>query len=100
MELLLLFFAIITPTWKTPFRGRVISLRSAMQNMTQTDNIRSHGRCMKFYAAWPYQIIRFIHILIILIRLAAYPGLILGMHPANERRRYKVTPSLIGWAKT
>ena len=25
-------------------------------------------------------------------------GLILG--PANERRRYKVTPSLIGWAQT
>ena len=23
-------------------------------------------------------------------------GLILGLHPANERRRYKVTPSLIG----
>ena len=27
-------------------------------------------------------------------------GLILGLHPANERRRYKVTPSLIGWAQT
>ena len=29
-----------------------------------------------------------------------YSGLILGLHPANERRRYKVTPSLIGWAQT
>ena len=29
-----------------------------------------------------------------------YPGLILGLCPANERRRYKVTPSLIGWAQT
>ena len=35
-----------------------------------------------------------------------YPGiiwntrLILGLHPANERRCYKVTPSLIGWAQT
>ena len=28
------------------------------------------------------------------------PGLILGLHPANERRRYKVTPPLIGWAQT
>ena len=28
------------------------------------------------------------------------PRLILGLHPANERRRYKVTPSLIGWAQT
>ena len=27
-------------------------------------------------------------------------GLILGLHPANERRCYKVTPSLIGWAQT
>ena len=26
--------------------------------------------------------------------------LILGLHTANERRRYKVTPSLISWAKT
>ena len=26
--------------------------------------------------------------------------LILGLYPANERRRYKVTPSLIGWAQT
>ena len=27
-------------------------------------------------------------------------GLILGLHPANERRRYKVTASLIGWIQT
>ena len=27
-------------------------------------------------------------------------GLVLGLRPANERRRYKVTPSLIGWAQT
>ena len=27
-------------------------------------------------------------------------GVILGLHPVNERCRYKVTPSLIGWAKT
>ena len=27
-------------------------------------------------------------------------GLILGLHPANESRRYKVTPSLAGWAQT
>ena len=28
------------------------------------------------------------------------PGLILGLRPANERRRYNVTTSLTGWAKT
>ena len=27
-------------------------------------------------------------------------GLILGSRPANERRRYFVTTSLIGWAQT
>ena len=27
-------------------------------------------------------------------------GLILGLHTTNERRRYKVTPSLAGWAQT
>ena len=27
-------------------------------------------------------------------------GLILGLRPANERRRYFVTTSLIGWAQT
>ena len=29
-----------------------------------------------------------------------HSGRILGLHPANERRRYKVTPSLIGWVQT
>ena len=28
------------------------------------------------------------------------PVLILGLRPANERRRYFVTTSLIGWAQT
>ena len=28
------------------------------------------------------------------------PGLLLGLRPANESRRYKVTPSLTGWAQT
>ena len=27
-------------------------------------------------------------------------GLILGLRPASERRRYKVTPSLTGWTQT
>ena len=29
-----------------------------------------------------------------------YSGLILGLRPANERRRCKVSPSLIGWAQS
>ena len=32
--------------------------------------------------------------------LPSFTGLNLGLRPANERRRYKVTPSLIGWAQT
>ena len=31
---------------------------------------------------------------------ALHAGLILGLRSANERRRYKVTPSLIAWAQT
>ena len=29
-----------------------------------------------------------------------YSGLTLGFSPANERRRNKITPSVIGWAQT
>ena len=32
-------------------------------------------------------------------KLSWHHGLILGLHPANERRRYFVTTSLIGWAQ-
>ena len=28
-----------------------------------------------------------------------FPGLIIGLRPANERRRYFVTMSLIGWVQ-
>ena len=31
---------------------------------------------------------------------AEHAGLIVGLRPANERHRYKVTPSLIGWVQT
>ena len=34
-----------------------------------------------------------------LIQGSSITGLILGLHPANERRRYFVTTSLIGWAQ-
>ena len=33
-------------------------------------------------------------------KLEALSRLILGLRPANEGRRYKVMPSLIGWAQT
>ena len=34
------------------------------------------------------------------VALVLRAGLILGLCPVNERRRYKATPSLIGWAQT
>ena len=33
-------------------------------------------------------------------RISTWTGLILGLRPANERCRYKVTSSLIGWPQT
>ena len=33
-------------------------------------------------------------------RILLYAGQILGLHPANDRRRYRVTPSLIGRTQT
>ena len=33
------------------------------------------------------------------VNIECYSELILDLRPANERRRYKVTSSLIGWAQ-
>ena len=40
------------------------------------------------------------HSIAMIVEVLTIPGLLLGLLPANERRRYKVTPSLIGWAQT
>ena len=34
------------------------------------------------------------------MKMIPYTKPILGLHPANERRRYFVTTSLIGWGQT
>ena len=45
--------------------------------------------------------IRFLsHSVIVYVSQQTHSGLILGLPPTNEGRRYKVTPSLIGWAQT
>ena len=36
----------------------------------------------------------------VMVLTVLHTGLTLDLHPANERRRYIVTPSLIGWAQT
>ena len=51
-----------------------------------------HIKCIEYlvveYGKWP------------LTNARMLAGLILGLRPANERRRYFVTTSLIGWAQT
>ena len=51
---------------------------------------------------WSYDILResmhLCHTLCI-TRTDTHAGLILSLHPTNERRRYTVTPYLIGWAQ-
>ena len=47
---------------------------------------------MSQYGVTRYQLINGIYY--------TYTGLILSLHPANERRRYKVMASFIGWAQT
>ena len=47
------------------------------------------------YAYFPYYPLQNIY----MYHYGHITRLILGLHPANQRRRYKVTPSLIGWAQ-
>ena len=35
-----------------------------------------------------------------IVDVITYPGLNIALRSANERRRYKVTPSPIGWTQT
>ena len=48
----------------------------------------------RFYYYMPNHLATWLHLLAVIIK-----GLILGLCPANERRRYFVTTSLIGWAQ-
>ena len=57
------------------------------------------------YLVWPNM--TFYHLLLFNLYIKGFvfshitnAGLILGLRPANERRRYTITPSLIGWAQT
>ena len=43
--------------------------------------------------------LRVVHFTAFLAIVWSVAGLILGLHPANEGRRYFVTTSLIGWGK-
>ena len=39
------------------------------------------------------------HCIITVLEKVGHSGLVLGLRPANERQRYFVTPSLIGWVQ-
>ena len=57
-------------------------------------------RCIKSWDVLHVPNYRYDHVIILMkfSPLAAVkPGISLGLHPANERRRYIVTMSLIGW---
>ena len=55
----------------------------------------SYGFYLDFNVLWVTQ-----QFYLMLKEILQYIGLILGLCLANERRRYKVTASLIGWAQT
>ena len=49
---------------------------------------------------WPFCLSLNVLTFQVAVHIYVRAGLILGLYPANERRRYEVTPSLIGWAQT
>ena len=63
----------------------------------------SSAKCRKFYLSLnvlPYENIHMCHLFQSAEKSEDLSRLILVLHPANERRHYKVTQSLIGWAET
>ena len=61
-----------------------------IQAMITVVVLNFHHKCVaRPFPAWCFKIIAYIHGWSI-----QNTGMILGLHPANERRRYKVTPSL------
>ena len=74
-----------------------------INNGDTTDFHFSHGACsgrasviIKVFCVSPFPW----HKLSLKSSEVAFEGPILGLHPANERHRYKVTLSLIGWTQT
>ena len=63
--------------------------------MSQWCHYKSHD----FY--WDHNNVKYVYQLgNNITKYSMVPGLILGLRAANERRRYNVMPSLIGWTQT
>ena len=85
--------------------ARVSSARGRRQDLSEDRLLERPWTHMQRYT-WPLDCIKK-SMLPITLRAEMYgrlininSGLILSLRPVNERRRYKVTPSLTGWAQT
>ena len=76
------------------------------QSETHTQTTSIQPRQLTFIVTPPYQyftlsVLYTVNSIILEIAIYIYcTGLILGVRPANERRRYFVTTSLIGWVQS
>ena len=93
---------VISP-WK-PYRKWDWARNSILMKMIDVWILFSnHWNRSLFFYMWngrPVSGLSFVNDGILVCATQHMTGLILDLHPANERRRYKVTPSLIGWAQT
>ena len=78
---------------KRPFPYNDISFPPSSAPSVDKPVVAIESRCRS------YTYIYYIYIYSISLEIYANTGIRLGMHLANERRRYNVTTSLIGWAR-
>ena len=76
--------------------GPIASIFTELSILKRKCNISNKYPWSYLYIVWVF---REITLCVFLRGRATYAGMILGVRPANERRRYKVTPSLTGWAQ-
>ena len=79
-----------TSRWK--LKSFPLLLHNQNMSMTSYHFLLPHAVCIIYFSWQPHP--RLIYLITFIT-----PGLILGLRPANERRRYFVTTSRIGWAQ-
>ena len=80
-------------------RGNVIIFMKAYLEFLCTHHFNeccNQRGCARILMLWNHQL----DIICYMAEQIYSSGLILGLYPANERYRYKVMPSLIGWAQS
>ena len=90
-------FIRVVNTQSIPWTDEKFDLHSNYQILSRIETIECKRKVKWIYGR---VIIILVDALTTGFARASNTGLILGLRPANERRRYKVTPSLIGWAST